>query len=134
MFVRPSKHLALVMALFFMGFSVAPVWALCAAPCCKADPSLKEPVQSVACHGDQAHEPPESTPSCLLEGHHPTDVAASGSNPELRVNRFLDAQWASVPVALLSTTWSVEARVPGTDPPVSYPSRPIYILSVSLLC
>jgi hypothetical protein len=134
MLARPSKRLALIMALFLMGFSVAPVWALCVAPCCKTVSTAPEPLPSVACHGDQTRDPAENAPSCLREGHSPPDVAAGGSASELRGNRLLDAQWASVPVALFPTTWSVEASVPGTGPPVSYPSRPIYLLSVSLLC
>ncbi len=134
MFVRPSKWLALMMVLLLMGFSVAPVWAFCAAPCCKAAPSVPEPVQSVACHGDQANEPVESTPPCLLKAHQPSDLAARGLTPELRANRLLVAHGALAPVLILAATRVVETNAPGTGPPILHPLRPIYLLSLSLLC
>jgi len=42
--------------------------------------------------------------------------------------------WASVTVPLWSSTWAPEANSSGAGPPILHPSRPIYILSVSLLC
>jgi hypothetical protein len=135
MLARPSKRLALLMTLSFLGFSIAPVKAICAAPCCKtAQVVTPGPLANPACHGDQAREPVENSPSCLLEGHHPTDVATGGTPSELRGNRLPDALWASVTMPLCPSTWAPEANSSGAGPPLLHPSRPIYILSVSLLC
>ncbi len=134
MLAKPSKCLALIMVLFIVGFSVAPVQALCDAPCCKTVPVAPEPVANAPCHEDRTHKSPENTPPCLLEGHHNSDVAIGGSTSELRGNRLLDAQWAFLPVALHPSTWSPEASAPGSGPHLLYPIRPIYLLTVSLLC
>ena len=95
---------------------------------------MPEPAQSVACHGDQANEPVESTPPCLLKTHHPPALAATGLTPELKANRFLVAHFALVPVELRATTRLVETSALDTGPPILHPLRPIYLLSLSLLC
>jgi hypothetical protein len=136
MLARPSKRLALLMTLLLVGLGVAPVKAICAAPCCKtAQVVTPGPLANPACHAGEARKPVENSPPCLLEGHHPTDVATGGTSlSELRGNRLLDALWASVTLPLCPSTWAPETNGLGAGPPLLHPSRPIYILSVSLLC
>jgi hypothetical protein len=134
MIVRPSKCLAVLMVLSLLGLSVAPVWALCAAPCCKGGPTVTAPAKSASCHEQPANETPVSEPPCLLKGFNPSDLAARGPTSELRINHLLVAHYALASVEVSASSRVVEVSALGTGPPILHPLRPIYILSLSLLC
>jgi hypothetical protein len=135
MLARFSKCLALIMALCLMGFSGAPVQALCPAPCCNAISSASEPVNKLAYHGNQSHGLPKSSPPCLLKGNQPLDFAASGPTSDLSDNHHLSGAYhAFTPVELAAAVRVSAASEADAALPILYLNQPIYLISLSLLC